>query len=35
MLVYKDLISQMLRVVPIEECLSDLFLKSKESYSYM
>ena len=31
MLVYNDLISQVLSVVPVGQCLSNLFLKSKES----
>ena len=31
MLVYNDLISQVLSVVPLGQCLSNLFLKSKES----
>ena len=31
MLVYNDLISQVLSAVPVVQCLSDLFLKLKES----
>ena len=31
MLVYNDLISQVLSVVQLGQCLSNLFLKSKES----
>ena len=31
MLAYNDLISQELSVVPVGQCLSNLFLKSKES----
>ena len=30
MLVYNDIISQVLSVVPVGQCLSNLFLKSKE-----
>ena len=31
MLVYSDLMSQVLSAVPVGQCLSNIFLKSKES----
>ena len=31
MLIYSDFVSQVLSVVPLRKCLSNLFLKSKDS----